>query len=69
MVNYVQKTEKEILKMDSVFSWFVAVVLAIIGSAWFIAKAEDELNRHKKENEDFFAAKEIYDNYKKNHKL
>jgi hypothetical protein len=40
--------------MDSVVSWFLAVVLTCIGSMWFLTKVDDELEQNKRENEDFF---------------
>lgn len=55
--------------MDSVLSWFMAVVLSLVGSVWFMCKAEQEREQNKRENEDFFIRKEIYDNYRKNHRL
>lgn len=51
--------------MDSVVSWFMAVIFTIIGAICFVNKVEDELEQNKKENEDFFIRKEIEEKYKK----
>lgn len=51
--------------MDSVVSWFMAVVLSLIGSVWFINKAEEEKRRNRRENDDFFIKKKIQDDYKR----
>lgn len=51
--------------MDSVVSWFMAVALSLIGSVWFLNKAEAELKRNRAENDDFFWRKEFEEKNKK----
>lgn len=51
--------------MDSIISWFLMVFLSFIGIIWFINRAEAELKRNRKENEDFFIQKRIKDKYEK----
>ena len=51
--------------MDSIISWFLMVFLSLIGIIWFINRAETELKRNRKENEDFFIQKRIKDKYEK----
>ena len=51
--------------MDSVVSWFMAVALSLIGSVWFLHKIDEELERNKRENDDFFIAKEYHEKNKK----
>ena len=50
--------------MDSVVSWFMAVVLSLVGSVWFLYKVDEELDRNKRENDDFFISKKYHDNYR-----
>ena len=50
--------------MDSVVSWFTAVALSLVGSVWFLYKVDEELDRNKRENDDFFISKKYHDNYR-----
>lgn len=47
--------------MENVVWWFLTVVMACIGSMWFLRKIDEEEAQNKRENDDFF----IYRKYHK----